>query len=132
MGVQGAVRLGNERGQIQLQLRHFLGQVKLCRSFQPYRKKSRGSSGSRPPNPGGRELRRGRWTRAPPARIIPGNKSIEKTNAVANGQALISGNVAAGGVTHARTEGEAGCGGHRPGPTPAAPLGPWASHTQSP
>lgn len=38
----------------------------------------------------------------------------------------------AGEVTYVRTEGEAGCGGHRPGPAPAVPLGPRASHTQSP
>lgn len=33
---------GGKRDWIQLQLHHFLGQVELCKSFQTYKKKSRG------------------------------------------------------------------------------------------
>ena len=118
------------RGQIRLPLRHFLGQVKLCTSFQtPDRKAAAALAPVSPPRspPRGRspglELHCGRWARSPPARTSPG--SIEQTRAAANGQALISGSVAESWrVMCLRTGGEAGCGGHRAGPLPPCPWHP--------
>lgn len=122
------------RGQIRFQLRHFLGQVKLCRSFQTHRQKSSGSSGSRsapPPAPTPRP-----FTPATSSTADAGHGLLLQESAL---ETEVSRRpvqwqmdrpsfqevwLRAGGVMYVRTEGEAGCGGHPAGPLPPCPWDP--------